>query len=69
MKPLETQTEVQIPNWDYAMKVPVKDNLIAKTTIKGSQFAQPLLNSLEHVQDVAKLHMLNCLHSCLEIEC
>ena len=43
MKPLETQTEVQIPNWDYAMKVPVKDNLIAKTTIKGSQFAQPLL--------------------------
>lgn len=43
MKPLETQTEVQIPNWDYAMKVTVKDNLMAKNTIKGSQFAQPLL--------------------------
>ncbi|MGI5997599.1 MAG: pyruvate:ferredoxin (flavodoxin) oxidoreductase, partial [Lutispora sp.] len=43
MKPLETQTEVQIPNWDYAMKVPVKDNLMPKTTVKGSQFAQPLL--------------------------
>jgi len=43
MKPLETQTEVQIPNWDYAMKVPVKDNLMPLTTVKGSQFAQPLL--------------------------
>ena len=43
MKPLETQTEVQIPNWEYAMKVPVKDNLMPLTTVKGSQFAQPLL--------------------------
>ncbi|HWQ29575.1 MAG TPA: pyruvate:ferredoxin (flavodoxin) oxidoreductase, partial [Negativicutes bacterium] len=43
MKPLETQTEVQIPNWNYAMTVPVKDNLTAKTTVKGSQFAQPYI--------------------------
>lgn len=43
MKPLETQTEANIPNWDFAMTVPVKDDLMAKTTVKGSQFAQPYL--------------------------
>jgi len=43
MKPLETQTEAGVPNWDYAMTVPVKDNLTPKTTVKGSQFAQPYL--------------------------
>jgi len=43
MKPVASQTEVEIPNWNYAMTVPVKDNLMSKETIKGSQFAQPLL--------------------------
>ncbi len=43
MKPIETQTEVQIPNWNYGVAVPVKDDLAPKTTIKGSQFAQPYL--------------------------
>ncbi|SKA92538.1 pyruvate-ferredoxin/flavodoxin oxidoreductase [Caloramator quimbayensis] len=43
MKPLETQTESEVPNWNYAMSVPVKDNLMSKETVKGSQFAQPLL--------------------------
>ncbi|HOR85001.1 MAG TPA: pyruvate:ferredoxin (flavodoxin) oxidoreductase [Bacillota bacterium] len=43
MKPLETQTEIGIANWDYAMTVPVKDNLTSKSTVKGSQFAQPYL--------------------------
>jgi pyruvate-ferredoxin/flavodoxin oxidoreductase len=43
MKPLETQTEAEVPNWNYAMTVPVKDNLTSKGTIKGSQFAQPYL--------------------------
>ena len=43
MKPIETQTEIQIPNWEYAMKVKVKDNLMPATTIKGSQLVQPLL--------------------------
>lgn len=43
MKPLETQVEQEIPNWDYAMTVSVKDNLMPLTTLKGSQFAQPLL--------------------------
>ena len=42
MKPLEKQIEVQSPNWDYAMTVEVKDDLMDKYNVKGSQFAQPL---------------------------
>ncbi|MCL6559110.1 MAG: pyruvate:ferredoxin (flavodoxin) oxidoreductase, partial [Firmicutes bacterium] len=43
MKPLESQAEVQTANWDYAMTVSVKDNLWNLYSVKGSQFAQPLL--------------------------
>ena len=43
MKPLGTQIEDQIPNWEYAMKVSVKDDLMSPATVKGSQFTQPLL--------------------------
>lgn len=43
MKPLEEQVEVQSSNWDYAMTVSIKDDLMNLDTIKGSQFAQPLL--------------------------
>lgn len=43
MKPLETQTEKEVGNWNFAMTVPVKDKLMSKTTVKGSQFAQPYL--------------------------
>jgi pyruvate-ferredoxin/flavodoxin oxidoreductase len=43
MKPLETQTEKQIPLWDYAMGLPVRDSLVGRFTVKGSQFCQPLL--------------------------
>ncbi len=43
MKPIETQTAEGIANWNYAMKVDVKDNLVAKNTVKGSQFAKPYL--------------------------
>lgn len=42
MKPLESQLE-QVPNWDYAMTLSYKENPIGKTTVKGSQFEQPLL--------------------------
>lgn len=42
MKPLETQT-VEIDNWDYAMKLSVKENPVNAETVKGSQFEQPLL--------------------------
>ena len=42
MKPLDTQVNKEIPNWNYAVKLPVRDNLMATNTVKGSQFAQPL---------------------------
>ncbi len=42
MKPLETQ-KVEIDNWDYAMKLSVKENPANPETVKGSQFEQPLL--------------------------
>jgi pyruvate-ferredoxin/flavodoxin oxidoreductase len=43
MKPLETQTELQIPLWEYAMELPVRDHLTKRSSLKGSQFCQPLL--------------------------
>lgn len=43
MKPIETQTEEQVPNWNFAMEVEVKDNLFPRNTVKGSQFAKPYL--------------------------
>ncbi len=42
MKPLNTQREKEVPNWDFAAKLPIKDNLISKTNVKGSQFCKPL---------------------------
>ncbi|MBA4366580.1 MAG: pyruvate:ferredoxin (flavodoxin) oxidoreductase [Desulfobacterium sp.] len=43
MKPIETQTVTQIGNHEYSLKIPVRDNLVQRTTVKGSQFYQPLL--------------------------
>jgi len=43
MKPLESQTAAQVPNHVYALSVPVRDDLTKRTTVKGSQFVQPLL--------------------------
>ena len=42
MKPIESQTE-QIPNWDYAMSLAIKENPLNTKTVKGSQFEEPLL--------------------------
>ena len=42
MKPFGTQL-AEADNWDYAMTVSIKDNLWNKFTVKGSQFAQPML--------------------------
>ncbi len=42
MKPIATQSE-QVSNWDFATTVSIKDNLMNKGTVKGSQFCQPLL--------------------------
>ncbi|MDR1687489.1 MAG: pyruvate:ferredoxin (flavodoxin) oxidoreductase [Clostridiales bacterium] len=33
----------EIENWNYGISLPVKDNPANKTTVKGSQFEQPLL--------------------------
>ena len=44
MKPVEEQIALQADNWNYAVEnVSIKDNLLDLTSIKGSQFAQPLL--------------------------
>jgi len=44
MKPIDDVADVEAPNWEFAMKVPSKQNQIdiSKTT-KNSQFAQPML--------------------------
>ena len=43
MKPLETQMPLQVPLWEYFETLPVRDNLVGRTSVKGSQFCQPLL--------------------------
>jgi len=42
MKPLETQLK-EAESWDYAVSLPVRDDLMNINTVKGSQFRQPLL--------------------------
>ncbi|MEA3422192.1 MAG: pyruvate:ferredoxin (flavodoxin) oxidoreductase [Bacillota bacterium] len=42
MKPLESQVEKEVPNWDFAVKLDPKDKIMDKFTVKGSQFAKPL---------------------------
>lgn len=40
----EDETPKQLGNWEYASKsLPYRDDLMNKNTVKGSQFAQPLL--------------------------
>lgn len=43
MKPAEEQMEQQAANWEYAVTLRNKSKLFDVTTVKGSQFAQPLL--------------------------
>src|SRR4030066_237714 len=42
MKPLDSQMN-QVENWNFALKIPVKENVMAIDTVKGSQFIKPLL--------------------------
>ena len=42
MKALDTQVAKEVDNWNYAVELPVKDNLMDLGSVKGSQFAQPL---------------------------
>jgi len=43
MKPIETQSPLQAPLWEYFETLPVRDDLVSRTSVKGSQFCQPLL--------------------------
>ncbi|WP_373598823.1 pyruvate:ferredoxin (flavodoxin) oxidoreductase [Paraclostridium bifermentans] len=44
MKPLETQTNSEIPNWDFAVaNVSCKGDIMNPNTVKGSQFRVPLI--------------------------
>ncbi|MBW2177611.1 MAG: pyruvate:ferredoxin (flavodoxin) oxidoreductase [Deltaproteobacteria bacterium] len=43
MQPLGTQTGVQVANHQHAVKLPVRDDLVRRSSVKGSQFQQPLL--------------------------
>ena len=43
MKPAEQEIEAESENWEYALKVTAKDDLIDPKTLKGSQFVRPLL--------------------------
>jgi pyruvate-ferredoxin/flavodoxin oxidoreductase len=42
MKPLTSQVDTQIPNHQFFTQLPVLDNLMPVTSVKGSQFRQPL---------------------------
>jgi pyruvate-ferredoxin/flavodoxin oxidoreductase len=42
MSPLGNE-EGEIANWDYSVKVKIKDGLMSKETVKGSQFAKPYI--------------------------
>jgi len=42
MRPLATQTKKQVPNHKFSTELPVLDDLMPPTTVKGSQFRQPL---------------------------
>lgn len=43
MTPFEQELEVQSKNWDYAMTVKAKPEVMDEFSIKGSQFKEPLL--------------------------
>jgi len=42
MKPLGTQVDAQVPNHKFSTELPVADSLMPATSVKGSQFRQPL---------------------------
>jgi pyruvate-ferredoxin/flavodoxin oxidoreductase len=42
MKPLETQKDTQVENHIFSTGLPIRDDLMPATSVKGSQFRQPL---------------------------
>lgn len=65
MKPIASQ-EIEIENWNFVSKnVTYKDTIVAKNTVKGSQFAQPLMEfsgacsgcgETPYVKDITQLY-------------
>jgi len=43
MRPLNTQTPTQVPNHEFTETLPIRDDLVKRESVKGSQFCQPLL--------------------------
>jgi pyruvate-ferredoxin/flavodoxin oxidoreductase len=43
MKPLSTQIEAQVENLKYAQTLPLREDMVNRKSLKGSQFYQPLL--------------------------
>ncbi len=43
MKPLDTQTEIEVPNYNYSQKVSNKGHLFKRESLKGSQYYKPLM--------------------------
>lgn len=43
MHPLHTQTEAEVPNFEFSDAVSYKEDLMSRTTVKGSQFQQSLM--------------------------
>jgi len=42
MKPIATQTAVEIENHNFSLTIPFKEGLVKKESVKGSQFVKPL---------------------------
>jgi pyruvate-ferredoxin/flavodoxin oxidoreductase len=43
MKPIETQTPVQVPNYEFSETIEFKDKAMGRDSVKGSQFQKPLI--------------------------
>ncbi len=43
MRPIHTQTEKEVPNFNFTMTLTPKTDLLPRTTVKGSQLQEPLM--------------------------
>ena len=43
MKPLETQVDAEVPNYDFSQTVSFKTGIMNRESVKGSQFVKPLM--------------------------
>lgn len=43
MRPIGTRTAVEVPHQEFFETLPIRDDLVKKESVKGSQFCQPLM--------------------------